>query len=81
MYAVVIFREDNTTSEVPVTWLTENNTQCWWPIKIKNPSTLMEKIVQPANDGKWKKFDVTIESYCSKFPFKNYIYYLKINKF
>lgn len=68
-YAVVRFLEedgdDDTVSEVPVIWLDNNNTECWWP-SSKNINWLIAKSVPP-NKETWKKYKIIIESYCSEY--------------
>lgn len=69
MYAVVQFISDQTYSEVPVSWLTDDRQYCYWPNKAKNAAHFIEKYVKPTKQ--WSKFAVAIECFCGKIIFKN----------
>ncbi|KAB0794566.1 hypothetical protein PPYR_11405, partial [Photinus pyralis] len=68
-YAVVSFtrtddveEEDCTTSEIPMAWLFENNTKCWWPSHSKNVGSLISRNVSP-NIQKWSiEHDIVVEA-------------------
>ncbi|KAK4882455.1 hypothetical protein RN001_005774 [Aquatica leii] len=61
-FAVVAFDEEKESySEVPVSWLTKNNTMCWWP-KFKTPSNYMIRGVQP-NPSSWILCKVKVEGF------------------
>lgn len=73
-FAVVRFLEDSdedAVSEVPVGWLDNNNTECWWP-QSKNIGYLISKSVLPNKDT-WKKYSIRVESFCSEYLKSSYI--------
>ncbi|KAB0790106.1 hypothetical protein PPYR_15573 [Photinus pyralis] len=67
-YAVVTFtnssdhpdENDYCTSEIPMSWLCNNNTKCWWPTSNKNVGSLISKGAPP-NTEKWSVEDVVVE--------------------
>lgn len=65
LYAVVKFA-DNSFSEIPVKWLFDNDSSCWWPSKHKNPSGLMLKDIQP-DVNTWEIHEVHVECYTCKY--------------
>ncbi|XP_012542129.1 uncharacterized protein LOC105839990 isoform X2 [Monomorium pharaonis] len=60
-YAIVQFLKEGTYSEIPTLWLTNNLTQCRWPI-TKNPTIFIKKSSPPKAD--WLLLDVKVECYC-----------------
>uniref|UniRef100_A0A1Y1LNU0 DUF4806 domain-containing protein n=1 Tax=Photinus pyralis TaxID=7054 RepID=A0A1Y1LNU0_PHOPY len=68
-YAVVSFirehsedeDEEDSTSEVPMSWLSESNTKCWWPVHSKNVTSLIKRMVPP-NPDKWVLENVKVEA-------------------
>jgi len=67
-YAVVFFKENKTTSEIPTNWLheDEDNILCWWPpTHVKNLTSLIAKRVKP-DIKTWSLYAVKVEKYCSK---------------
>lgn len=64
-YAVVKFLDgSDTVSEVPVSWLVDNNEYCLWP-PVKNVAPYLTKCAKP--EATWEKFKIKLESLCSKF--------------
>lgn len=63
-YAVVRF-EDETVSEIPSTWLTDDNKYCYWP-NSKNVSIFINKSLEP-DHNLWLKYPVEVEIFCGKF--------------
>lgn len=67
-FAVVYFPTEKIYSEVPVSWLTLDKTQCWWPNSL-NPRNRMirgDKPNNPDDDGTtWILYDVKFETYAS----------------
>ncbi|XP_025987209.1 uncharacterized protein LOC105203730 isoform X2 [Solenopsis invicta] len=63
-YAVVQFPKEGTYSEIPTSWLTNNFTQCRWPI-TKNPTIFIKKSSPPEAD--WLLYDIKVECYCETF--------------
>ncbi|XP_031350448.1 uncharacterized protein LOC116176113 [Photinus pyralis] len=63
-YAVVLFEEDQTCSEVPTSWISPSKTSCWWP-NTKNVSSLISKGVTPDKNNPitWKLFRVQVQGY------------------
>lgn len=62
-YAVVLFLQDGTYSEIPSSWLTKDCNQCRW-LPAKNAAFLLKKNTPPQAD--WVLFDVEVECYCGK---------------
>lgn len=63
-FAVVKFTDDSTYSEIPVSWLFENNEKCRWP-KTKNIGLYMRKNHHPESD--WTVHNVEVETFCSEY--------------
>ncbi|XP_036144756.1 uncharacterized protein LOC105836362 isoform X2 [Monomorium pharaonis] len=67
MYAVVKFVTDSTYSEIPITWLIENdnadNLLCWWPPKSANCPQLIANYASPEFNT-WECYQVNIIKYC-----------------
>ncbi|XP_031328237.1 uncharacterized protein LOC116159405 [Photinus pyralis] len=66
-YAVVTFlnNDDEETdeyysSEIPMSWLCENNTKCWWPAQSKNVTSLITREVPP-NTDKWDLEEIKVD--------------------
>jgi len=67
-YAVVRFVSDNTFSEIPTAWLSEENDvlQCWWPPRNANSAILIANFAIP-NHNTWSKYVVELIKYCCKY--------------
>lgn len=68
-YAVVKFLSDSTHSEIPSTWLFENEDNsywCWWPPRTANCATLISNCTSP-NFNTWNKYEIDIIKFCSKY--------------
>ncbi|KAK4885862.1 hypothetical protein RN001_002133 [Aquatica leii] len=62
-FAVVYFCSDKTTSEIPVSWLTENESACWWPPTRYASSYIVNKY--NPDPQTWTKHAVKVEFYCA----------------
>lgn len=62
-YAIVCFA-DSSYSEVPISWICDNNENCWWP-NTKNVTSFITKGTEPVED-KWTKHKVVVKEYCGK---------------
>ncbi|KAK4882252.1 hypothetical protein RN001_005571 [Aquatica leii] len=62
-FAVVYFCSDKTTSEIPVSWLTENESACWWPPSRYASSYIVNKY--NPDPQTWTKHAVKVEFYCA----------------
>jgi len=67
-YAVVQFVSDNTFSEIPTAWLSEENDmlQCWWPPRNANSAILIANCAIP-NYNTWSKYEIELIKYCCKY--------------
>lgn len=64
-FAVVYLPSEKIYSEVPVSWFSDDNTQCWWP-KSVNATTYMIRGELP-NKSTWELHDIEIETYCCEY--------------
>ncbi|XP_011858065.1 PREDICTED: uncharacterized protein LOC105555651 [Vollenhovia emeryi] len=60
-YAVVLFPQEGTYSEILTSWLTEDNNKCRWP-RTRNVTFFLKKNSPPHED--WLLFDVKVQCYC-----------------
>lgn len=67
-YAVVKFVIDNLYSEVPTSWLIqeENKQLCLWPPRTANTKILIANDASP-NLETWSEYEVEVIQYCSKY--------------
>lgn len=65
-FAVVKFMDNDSYSEIPTCWLTEDNTHCYWPSRTANSATLIANCTSP-NFNTWSQFEVEIIRYCCKY--------------
>ncbi|KAB0804458.1 hypothetical protein PPYR_01428 [Photinus pyralis] len=62
-YAVVRF-DDESVSEVPITWLFDNNRSSWWPRNSKVATSYINRYSPPDPDS-WSKYSVVaVEAIC-----------------
>lgn len=65
-FAVVKFpQEDDSLAVVPLSWLSEDRAQCFWPFNIKGSEllALVEKKAEPDLDA-WKTYPVVVLTTC-----------------
>lgn len=67
-YAVVRFKIDNTYSEIPTSWIIEDNL-CWWPPRTANSAIFISNCTDP-NRSTWKQYNIDIIKYCSTYGLK-----------
>ncbi|XP_039314174.1 uncharacterized protein LOC105204764 isoform X7 [Solenopsis invicta] len=63
-YAVVQFPADQTYSEIPITWLKEDDSQCWWPPRTSNCPQMIANCESP--DYKtWATYKINVVKLCT----------------
>ncbi|XP_039302556.1 bromodomain-containing protein DDB_G0270170-like isoform X3 [Solenopsis invicta] len=63
-YAVVQFPADQTYSEIPITWLKEDDSQCWWPPRTSNCLQMIANCESP--DYKtWATYKINVVKLCT----------------
>lgn len=72
-FTVVFFPEFILTSEVPSSWLLENETQCWWPKDKKHISRYIQKSVTP-DETKFSLLHVDLDAHNDNSFIKHYYY-------
>ncbi|KMQ88660.1 hypothetical protein RF55_11810 [Lasius niger] len=63
-YAVVQFLTEYTYSEIPTTWLKENNSQCWWPPRTSNCPQMIANCESP-DFRTWNCYEVEVAKFCT----------------
>nr|CAI5830353.1 unnamed protein product [Callosobruchus analis] len=62
-FAVIFLPSENVYSEVPVSWLSDNGTKCWWP-RTLHAFNFMRRGEAPDKDT-WQLHEARVEMYCS----------------
>ena len=66
-FAVVEFTDEQNVEVVPYSFLTENNTKCFWPKRsTPNLSKLLSKNEPIADSRKYDKYGITVISLTGK---------------
>lgn len=67
-YSVVKFLTDNSYSEIPTSWLVQDDNKqlCLWPPRTANTALLIANCVSP-NFETWNEYEVDIVKHCSKY--------------
>lgn len=80
-FAVVYFQNEDCYSEVPVSWLTSDQKQCWWPNCFKPKSRMVRGDIPNNDDEAWVLYDVRFETYACEYLlilFKYLLYKYKL---
>lgn len=59
-FAVIHFSEEQRYSSVPVTWLNEEKTICFWPPKKVKNCTALIKDPNSRPESNWKGYGITL---------------------
>ena len=62
VYAIVEFISSNSVAIVPVTWLTVEEDQCFWPPKSSKAYSKLTSIVKrlEVHDKNWEKYAIKV---------------------
>nr|CAI5866941.1 unnamed protein product [Callosobruchus analis] len=69
-FAVIFLPSENVYSEVPVSWLSDNGTKCWWP-RTLHAFNFMRRGEEPDKDT-WQLHEARVEMYCCMFYYLNF---------